>query len=150
MSALVLLWEKLLSQRDEIFLVLCGHQHAQSRRVDDNVNGYSVHQVLADYQGRGQSGLDAGQPTNSGGGVVGLGDGWYRLMHFDLGAPIPGVRVETWSSHYRKTASELPTYARWYRDYEQPDMSDTEFLAADEFTLELPGFHERFARARLQ
>ena len=144
------LWDKLISAYDQIFMVLCGHRHGQSLRVDDNRYGNPVYQILSDFQGRGQAGLDAGQPTKSGGGVVGLGDGWYRLMHFDLGAPVPGVRVETWSSHYRKTASELPTYARWYRDYEQPGMSDTEFLAADEFTLELPGFHERFDRARLQ
>ena len=144
------LWEKLISAWDQVFLVLCGHHHGQSRRIDDNRYGNPVYQVLADYQGRGQAGLDAGQPREADGGVMGLGDGWYRLMHFDLDASTPTVRVQTWSSHYRRHASGLPTYAEWYRDYEQPGMGDSEFVAADEFILEMPEFRKRFARARLQ
>jgi pimeloyl-ACP methyl ester carboxylesterase/predicted MPP superfamily phosphohydrolase len=34
---------------DQIFLVLCGHNHAEARRSDD-VNGHVVNQVLADFQ----------------------------------------------------------------------------------------------------
>ena len=143
-------WDRLISAYDQIFIVLCGHHHGQSLRVDDNRYGNPVFQILADYQGRGQAGLDAGQPQKDDGSVVGLGDGWYRLMHFDLGEQSPHIRVETWSSHYRSLSSDLATYAQWYRDYEQPDMTDGEFHAADEFTIKLDGFHERFARVRLQ
>lgn len=140
------LWEKLLSQRDEIFLVLCGHQHAQSRRVDLNARGHEVHQVLADYQARGQSGLDAGQPVDSRRGVpAGLGDGWFRLMRFDMAAQPPRVHVRTYSSHYRAFSSDLPQYAQWYKRYEQPGLSDAEFLSGDDFTLELKDFSVRFA-----
>lgn len=144
------LWDKLLSRRDEIFLVLCGHQHAQSRRVDANSNGRQVHQVLADYQGRGQSGLDAGQPPDArrGGIPVGLGDGWFRLMEFELAAPTPVIRVRTYSSHYRAYAGELPGYAGWYKPYEQPQLSDAEFIAGDEFELQLVDFRARFGAPR--
>lgn len=145
------LWQKLLSQRDEIFLVLCGHQHAQSRRVDANVNGYEVHQILADYQDRGQTGLDAGQPLDARRGIpAGLGDGWFRLMEFDLWADQPTVSVRTYSSHYEGYSSEVADYAKWYRKYEQPQMSQEEFLAADEFQLALPDFRQRFGAPRDQ
>ena len=107
--------------------------------------GNPVYQILADYQGRGQAGIDAGQPVPEGrSNPVGLGDGWYRLMHFDLRGSTPEIRVETWSSHYHRFSRDMANYADWYRDYEQPGMSDEAFYAADEFTLELVGFHERF------
>ncbi|MAT93091.1 MAG: serine/threonine protein phosphatase [Halioglobus sp.] len=142
------LWDKLLSRRDEIFLVLCGHQHAQSRRVDANVNGFAVHQVLADYQGRGQSGLDAGQPIDPRRRMpTGLGDGWFRLMEFDLAADTPVIRVRTYSSHYRAYAGEVPQYAPWYKRWEQPQLSDEAFLAGDEFDLPLADFRARFGPA---
>ncbi len=143
------LWEKLLSRRDEIFLVLCGHQHAQSRRVDANVNGFEVHQVLADYQGRGQSGLDAGQPMDPRMRMPkGIGDGWFRLMTFELGGAAPRVRVRTYSSHYDSYSSDLGSYAAWYRPYEQRHMTDAEFLAGDDFVLELRDFRARFGAPR--
>jgi hypothetical protein len=143
------LWEKLLSQRDEIFLVLSGHQHGQSRRLDSNANGYQVHQVLADYQSRGQSALDAGQPMNRQRSLPpGVGDGWFRLMEFKVDSGQPVIRVRTYSSHYGKFSSELPEYAQWYRKYEQPQMSEEEFLAEEEFELQLPDFHQRFGKPR--
>ena len=139
------LWEKLLSQRDEIFLVLCGHQHGQSRRVDSNVNGFEVHQVLADYQARGQSGLDAGQPINRRRGKpYGLGDGWFRLMQFNLGEEQPSIRVRTYSSHYEGYSTDIAEYAKWYQKYEQPQMSEADYLAQDDFQLALPDFRARF------
>lgn len=141
-------WKNLVSAYDQIFMVLCGHHHGQSLRVENNRYGNPVYQILADYQGRGQAGLDAGQPRNGQGNPVGLGDGWYRLMRFDLNATAPTVTVETWSSHYRSYSSELPEYADWYRDYEQPGMSDAAFRAADSFRLDLTGFEKRFERAR--
>ena len=112
-------WDKLISAYDQVFLVLCGHHHGQSRRVDDNRYGHKVYQILADYQGRGQAGLDAGQPLSPGRGTPsGLGDGWYRLMLFDFSAEVPKVSVQTWSSHYRQFSSEMASYTSWYRDYE--------------------------------
>lgn len=134
------IWRELISAYDQVFMVLCGHHYGQSVRIDANRYGNPVYQVLADFQARGQAGVDAGAPTDK--GVVGLGDGWYRLMHFDLAAET--VTVETWSSHYRSLSDDMPYYADWYRDLEQPDMSEEEFYAADAFTLDLSGFRKRF------
>ncbi len=139
------LWQKLISQQDQIFLVLCGHHHGQSNRVDKNIYGHEVYQILADYQDRGQAGLDNGQPlspyTHQ---PVGTGDGWFRLMSFTLAGNEPQVQVTTYSTHYRTTSSDLESYAEWYRSHEQPTMTDKEFYAAEEFTIELSDFHQRF------
>mgnify|MGYP001561793781 CR=1 FL=1 len=142
-------WQTLVSAYDQVFLVLCGHHHGQSHRVDKNHYDHDVHQVLADYQSRGQAGLDAGQPLDPRRGTPrGLGDGWYRLMQFDTRNETPTIAVQTWSSHYRKHASELDSYAQWYRQREQPKASDSEFLAMEEFTIELSDFRERFGPPR--
>ncbi len=138
-------FNKLVSQHDQVFLVLCGHHHGQSRRKDDNRFGHAVHQILADYQGRGQAGLDAGQPIDPMRRMPsGLGDGWYRLMTFDLASDPPRVQVRTWSSHYQTLSTDLETYADWYRRGEQPKMTDAEFVASDAFELVLDDFRERF------
>jgi len=138
-------WDKLVSAYDQVFLVLSGHHHGQALRIDNNRYGHKVYQVLADYQGRGQVGIEAGVPPDPRRSRPrGLGDGWYRLMRFELGGAAPMVTVQTWSSYYRRFSGEQPNYASWYRDYEQPKMSDAEFLAADEFTLELTDFRARF------
>ena len=139
------LFQKLVVPNDQIFLVLCGHHHGQARRVDANAAGHDVHQILADYQDRGQSGLDAGQPLDRMmRGPVGLGDGWFRLMEFDLAGAAPKVTVRTYSSHYKTYSGELEPYADWYKAHEHPELSDSEFLATDEFVIELRDFRARF------
>lgn len=67
--------EKLISRHDQIFMVLCGHQHAQSMRVDPNRDGHTVYQILFDYQARGQAAKDAGRPLRQGAGSVTVGRG---------------------------------------------------------------------------
>jgi predicted esterase len=49
---------------DQVFLVLCGHNHGEARRTDV-ANGHTVYQLLADYQTR----------TNG-------GNGWLRILQF--------------------------------------------------------------------
>lgn len=51
-----------------ILLVNCGHFHEEYRQTSTNVFGYPVHEVLADYQD---------DPNG--------GNGWLRIMTFDLG-----------------------------------------------------------------
>jgi len=139
------LWQKLIARQDQIFLVLCGHHHGQALRIEPNDSGHIVHQILADYQDRGQAGLDAGQPLNPYmRAPAAIGDGWLRLLEFDLGGPEPMIRVRTYSTHYNTLSSELATYAGWYREKEQPEMTDEEFHAAEEFTLLLTDFRKRF------
>ncbi len=139
------LWEKLFSQRDEIFLVLCGHQHGQSRRVELNINGHEVYQILADFQDRGQSAIAAGQPLDPlRRQPVGVGDGWFRLLEFDLSASEPQLRVTTYSSFYQAYSDELPQYSEWYRAHEQPELSEQAFLDQEAFAIPLVDFRQRF------
>ena len=143
------LFQKLIKPNDQIFMLLCGHQHGQSRRADRNDAGHIVHQILADYQDRGQSGLDAGQPRDPFFRIpVGIGDGWFRLLRFDTAREIPTIEVRTYSTFYSTLSSELPTYSEWYREHEQPDMTPEEFGAEEEFTLELVDFRDRFGPPR--
>ena len=134
-------WQKLISRHDQIFLVLCGHHVGQSLRVDRNAAGNPVYQILADYQSRGQTAIDAGRKRR-----VDLGDGWLRLMRFDFSLEPAIVEVQTYSSHYRQFSSDMDQYADWYKQREQPEMTDPEFFAADEFSIRLDGFADRFAR----
>ena len=65
-------------------------------------------------------------------------------MTFHLGGEDPRIDVRTYSSHYDSYSSELDTYAEWYKSREQPGMTDEEFLAADDFTIDLGDFRSRF------
>jgi hypothetical protein len=136
-----MLWDKLISTHPQIFMVLAGHQSTQATRIDRNKAGGQVYQLLSDYQDRGQLLKDAGLKL---GPMLGLGDGWMRLMAFDMGAKVPTVHVRTWSTHYRAYSNELPTYAAWYKAEEKPKLSDAAFNAEDDFTLTLTDFRARF------
>lgn len=140
-----MLWQKFVSRHEQIFMVLSGHQRGQSLRVDQNNKGQAVYQILADYQDRGQAGIDAGQPLDRyTGKPEGIGDGWMRLMEFDLSGDAVVVRVKTWSSHYRVQSTDLESYARWYRHLEQPAMSDADFVEADDYSITLKQFRQRY------
>ena len=136
-----MVWDKLISQHDQIFLVLCGHEHGQAFRTDDNKFGHDVYQVLADYQDRGQTAKDAGVKSPY---PVGIGDGWLRLMTFDLAGATPGIQVRTYSTYYKKHSGEAVNYAQWYKAQEKPKLSDEDFLRQDEFRIELADFRARF------
>lgn len=142
-------WQALIAPNDQVFLVLCGHQHGQALRVDRNQAGHAVYQILADYQDRGRAGLEAGQPLDPHlGRPVGIGDGWLRLLRFELGSATPRIAVRTYSTYFKRTSSELAEYADWYREHEQAGMSDAEFLAAEHYELTLEDFRERFGAPR--
>ncbi len=135
------LWQEFISKTDQIFMVLSGHQPGQAIRIDQNEYGHEVYQLLANFQWRGQSAVDAGQPE---GRAAATGDGWFREMIFHTLGANPRVDVRTYSSYYESYSSELDTYAEWYKEAEQPEMTDEQFLAADEFTIELTDFRSRF------
>lgn len=138
------MWTKFISRNDQIFMVLCGHHHGQALRIDNNAAGHKVYQVLADYQDRGQAGLDAGQPRTADGRIYAIGDGWFRLMTFDIAAAVPTLTVKTYSTHYDVFSDDLAQYAQWYKAAEQPGMSDQQFYQADSYRLELSDFRQRF------
>ncbi|HTQ99960.1 MAG TPA: hypothetical protein VMH83_08215 [Candidatus Acidoferrum sp.] len=141
-------WQKFISRHDQIFMVLSGHHSGQATRIDANVFGHKVYQLLSDYQGRGQAGLDAGQKRYDDGGVPGIGDGWIREMKFLLDGEHPRVEVRTYSTHYHAYADQLATYAVWYKAREQAQVSDDEFVKKDGFVLELDDFAARFGRRK--
>ncbi|MFH0863423.1 MAG: metallophosphoesterase [Candidatus Altiarchaeota archaeon] len=43
------IWDSLIAPNENVFLVLCGHEHAEAMR-SDKADGRIVHQLLADYQ----------------------------------------------------------------------------------------------------
>ncbi|MDY6835880.1 MAG: metallophosphoesterase [Chloroflexota bacterium] len=70
---------EVLKDNENLFLMLCGHMHAESMRYDV-VDGRKIYQLLADYQKRSDG-----------------GEGWLRLMRF---VPSEGkVYVRTYSPH---------------------------------------------------
>ena len=73
-------WDKFIKLNDQIFMVLCGHSwgstvggvsKAENIRIDNNVAGNPVYQILSDYQGNTKAGSKGG-------------DGWFRFMEFDM------------------------------------------------------------------
>ena len=79
-------FNNLIYPNPQIFLVLCGHSwgttstlyngvkgvsSAENIRIDKNISGNPVYQIVSDYQG------------NTTLGSMG-GDGWYRFMQFDM------------------------------------------------------------------
>ena len=141
-----MVWDKLISKHDQIFLVMCGHQHGQAMRRDRNEAGHQVYQVLADYQDRGQTAIDAGLESSA--WPVGIGDGWMRLMRLDFSGEVATLTVSTYSPHYGKFSGELPTYAAWYKKAEHPQLDDAAFLAMDDYRVALDDFRARFGAPR--
>jgi hypothetical protein len=137
-----MVWEKFISQHDQIFMVLCGHRTAQALRTEPNRFGHSVHQILSDYQERWQTAKAAGVEEKG----MGIGDGWMRLMTFDMSASAPMIQVRTYSTHFKKFSTELPEYASWYKPGEKPTLTDDEFHAQDDFRIALTDFRERFGK----
>lgn len=99
--------------------------------------------MLADYQGRWQTAKDVGVHSDEP-GIMGVGDGWLRLLTFHLAAADPTLSVRTYSTHYKKFSTDIARYAAWYRQYEQPTATDEEFGRMDDFSVTLPDFTKRF------
>ena len=74
------IWKSFVSPHaDQVFLVLCGHNSGEAFR-SDTVRGYTVYQVMADYQSRSNG-----------------GDGWLRILDFN---PVEDlIYVNTYSPH---------------------------------------------------
>lgn len=145
------LWSNFISKNEQIFMVLCGHEHGQNIKIDDNDKGGKVYQILSDYQDRGQVGVEAGQPVSpTTKKPVGIGDGWLRLMNFNMGTATPTVTVKTYSTFYKKYAAEMADYAKNYKNIEQAsaNLSDEQFVAMDDYTIQLTDFKKRFGEPK--
>jgi hypothetical protein len=91
-------WDKFISQNPQIFMVLCGHSFTgaagENIRIDKNSDGFDVYQLLTDCQGNQISTRYGVQDAG--------GDGWIRLMEFDLDSGI---------IHFRTYSPVLGKYA---------------------------------------
>jgi len=88
-----------------IALVQCGHFHEEFRQTATNVRGNPVHELLADYQD---------DPNG--------GDGWLRILSFDMGAQ--RIEVETYSpflGQYRSADESRFSLALDFADYRELD-----------------------------
>lgn len=106
------LWDKLIKKNKQIFLVVCGHdfrwhegedpREGEIHRTDVNDSGYKVYQLLSDYQGRAETdksmNLLAGKNNQ-------CGDGWMRLMEFDLDNN--QIHVRTYSTELNKYETDM-------------------------------------------
>lgn len=137
-------WNKLIRRNDQIFLVLSGHICGQGFGVDRTDGGGAVYQILSDFQCRRQVLKEAGSKNDAG-----LGDGWLRLMQFMLDGDKPSIHVRTYSTFYKAFSTDIPKYASWYKAEERPTYTDEEFLAEDDFRIELSDFRARFGPPNL-
>lgn len=101
-------WKKFISINDQIFLVLCGHFFdeelgiGEGVRCDTNVFGNKVYSMLSDYQGRKEiySYNKELSIKNGKRKKRGCGDGWLRLLRFDLQQQ--QITVKTYSTEMNK------------------------------------------------
>jgi hypothetical protein len=103
-----------IRKNPSIFLVNCGHFHEEFRQVSTNVAGLPVHEVLADFQD---------DPNG--------GDGWLRIMRFDVATNT--IDVDTYSPTLAaiRTADESDfTLSVDFHAYQLP--SDLRFIAFQE------------------
>lgn len=125
---------KLIYPNPQIFMVLCGHSWgstinisgngntingvstAENIRIDNNVAGNPVYQVVTDYQG------------NTTLGSMG-GDGWYRFMQFDLDTGM--IHFYTYNAYNGATAGQSLNNVNGLSDFDQPE-------AFSDFTLAIP------------
>ena len=91
-------WQKFISKNDQIFMVLSGHNFdwasdtGETLRVDLNQASHPVYQFCIDYQYRNS--LHSGPRANGG------GDGWMRLIEFDIDQGL--IRQITYSPVLKK------------------------------------------------
>ncbi len=101
------LWSKFITKNKQIFLVLCGHsyikEHGEAVRTDINEDGYKVYQLLSDFEGRNElfKKLEISEHPYG-------GDGWLRLLHFDLKKN--QIHVQTYSTEFK-------TFQKYYDIY---------------------------------
>lgn len=134
------LWEKLIAPNDQILMTLNGHFHGAAERIDLNHHGHKVYQYLVNYQSRRQM-LKFTAPDAK--VLDGIGDGWMRLITFDLASATPSFRLRAYSTCFKAFASDLPDYGDWY-GHEHPELSPEAFTALDEQTVMLDDFRARF------
>ena len=128
------IWDNLIAPNNQIFMVLCGHSWgsthnisgngktingvstAEAIRIDRNMSGNPVYQILADYQG------------NTTLGSMG-GDGWIRFMQFDLDGG--HIHFVTYNPISNTLAGQTSNGVNEFSDFDQP-------MGYSDFSLAMP------------
>lgn len=94
------LWKKFISKNNQIFIVLCGHHfnggEGEGARTDINDAGLKVYTLLQNYQGR----KDLFDTLGIEGKKLNCGDGWLRLLKFNLDKG--EIEVKTYSTEFKR------------------------------------------------
>ncbi|MBR5645806.1 MAG: metallophosphoesterase [Treponema sp.] len=91
------IWESLISENNQIFLVICGHVSKEGLRIDKNNSGYTTYAIMADYQDEDKYLEFAGIETKN---VHACGDGWLKILNFDLSKNT--IAVKTYSTEFKR------------------------------------------------
>lgn len=96
------IWDKFIRKNKQIFMVLCGHQfhedYGESARTDIDDEGYPVYEILSNFQGRSKV------PQRNIFVKKDCGDGWLRLMDFDLKEK--QIKIKTYSTELKEYESD--------------------------------------------
>lgn len=60
------IWNELVKESNQVFMTVCGHNHGSFYKINENVYGYEVVEILVDYQS-----------------CIRGGNGWMRFVEFD-------------------------------------------------------------------
>ena len=105
------IWKNLIRTNDQIFMVLCGHNHSgespeisgeytedgEHHQVSLNDQGREVYEILANYQD---------YPNG--------GDGWFQLV--DIDSENSRISVRTWSAYLNKFQEDAMSLYEWDTD----------------------------------
>ncbi|KGX87027.1 Ser/Thr protein phosphatase [Pontibacillus litoralis JSM 072002] len=108
------LWNNLISNNNQIFLTVSGHNHGAAYQIKQNANGQAVIQILVDYQSSYHG-----------------GNGWMRFTEFDE------INNQIICKTYSPWVDQLPISERTYFDVAYLTGE------GDHFTIPFP-FKERF------
>jgi hypothetical protein len=117
-----MLWERLIRDNDQIFMVVSGHNHGSARLTRTNDYGHPVEEFVVDYQMAYQG-----------------GNGYMRLFEFDLGAnQIKALSFSPWVP--QKPSDSLNQF-----DVAVMTDANNEFVVEMNFTDRFAGFNPDFS-----
>ncbi len=95
------LWNGLVKDNSQIFMILCGHHHSQGPKnmTQTNADGQSVYTLMTDYQG------------NSATDGFNWGDGYLRLLQFDEANSV--IHAKVYSPYDTKTPYQTSAAAQF-------------------------------------
>lgn len=107
-------WEKVISKYNQVFMVLSGHYKGESYLKQTNENGYEVYAMHADYEFNSEV-IDEYTTYNK--KKYPSGDGWLRLLTFDIENKY--IHVQTYSPYLNRLKNDEKSdfYVTWNWDW---------------------------------